>query len=225
MDKQKSLILVGDSAFAEVAYEYFTRDSPYRVVGFSVEGAYRKRERLLGLPVIPFEEIQTHYDPATHAVFVAIVYTQMNRLRARLCQEAKTKGYTLASYVSRNAFVWPNAIVGEHCFIFENNVVQPFVKLGNNVILWSGNHIGHHSEIKDNCFISSHVVISGFVCVGENSFLGVNSSVSNNRTIGRDCWVGPGVSIAQDAPEGSLYNLEKITPSRVSSLRFFKVVS
>ncbi|HWG41726.1 MAG TPA: acetyltransferase [Gemmataceae bacterium] len=225
MDTRKALVLVGDSAFAEVAYEYFTHDSPYRVAGFSVERAYLKRERLFGLPVVPFEEVQTHFDPAHHDLFAAVVYTRMNRLRARLCQEAKAKGYTLASYVSSKAFVWRNVHLGEHCFIFENNVVQPFVKLGDNVILWSGNHIGHHSEIKDNCFISSHVVLSGFVCVGENSFLGVNSSVSNNRTIGRDCWVGPGVTIAQDAPEGSLYNLDKVTPSRVSSLRFFKVAS
>jgi sugar O-acyltransferase (sialic acid O-acetyltransferase NeuD family) len=225
MDKQKDLVLVGDSAFAEVAYEYFTHDSPYRVAGFSVERAYRKRERLFGLPVVPFEEVQTHFDPAHHDLFVAVVYTQMNRLRARLCQEAKAKGYALASYVSSRAFVWRNVALGEHCFIFENNVVQPFVKLENNVVLWSGNHIGHHSEIEDNCFISSHVVISGFVRVGANSFLGVNSSVSNNRTVGRDCWVGPGVTISRDAPDGSLYNLEKVSPSRVSSLRFFKVAS
>jgi sugar O-acyltransferase (sialic acid O-acetyltransferase NeuD family) len=225
MVKEKDLVLVGDSAFAEVAYEYFTHDSPYRVVGFGVERAYRQRETLFGLPVVPFDELQSHFDPSRHSVFVAIVYSQMNRLRARLCQEAKAKGYPLASYISSRAFVWRNVTLGEHCFIFENNVVQPFVKVGNNVVLWSGNHIGHHSEIKDNCFISSHVVISGYVCVGENSFLGVNSSVSNNRTIGRDCWVGPGVTISQDAPEGSLYNLEKVTPSRVSTLRFFKVAS
>ena len=223
MEKRKKLVLVGDSALAEVAYEYFTHDSPYRVVGFSVEREYLKRENLFGLPVVPFEEIESRFDPAQHDAFVAVAYTQMNRLRTRLCQESKAKGYTLTRYVSSKAFVWHNVPIGENCFIFENNVVQPFVKIGNNVILWSGNHIGHHSEIKDNCFISSHVVVAGFVSVGENCFLGVNSSISNNRTVGRDCWVGPGVTIAVDAPDGSLYSVDKVTPSRVGSLRFFKV--
>ena len=52
--------------------------------------------------------------------------------------------------------------MGDNCFIFEDNTVQPFVTLGNNLVLWSGNHIGHHSTLRDHCFISSHVVISGF---------------------------------------------------------------
>ena len=50
---------------------------------------------------------------------------------------------------------------GDNCFILEDNTVQPFVTIGNNVTLWSGNHIGHDSVIEDDCFISSHVVVSG----------------------------------------------------------------
>ena len=129
----------------------------------------------------------------------------------------------LASYVSSQAFVWRNVTLGEHCFIFENNVVQPFVQLGNNVVLWSGNHIGHHLVIEDNCFVSSHVVISGFARIKANCFLGVNSTVSNNRTIAEDCWIGPGVAIERDTDAGQFYRLPAVAPSKVSSLRFFKV--
>ena len=32
MEKKHKLIIVGDSAFAEIAYEYFTHDSEYEVV-------------------------------------------------------------------------------------------------------------------------------------------------------------------------------------------------
>jgi sugar O-acyltransferase (sialic acid O-acetyltransferase NeuD family) len=156
-------------------------------------------------------------------VFVAAVYTQMNRLRTRLSQAARAKGYRLASYHSSRAFVWHNVKFGEHCFVFENNVIQPFVEVGNNVVLWSGNHIGHHSVIGDNCFISSHVVLSGYVEVGRNCFLGVNSCVANNTRVAADCWIGPGVTITQDTEEGKLYPAAKAGPSKVGSLRFFKV--
>ena len=37
--------------------------------------------------------------------------------------------------------------------------IQPFVRIGSNVTLWSGNHIGHDATIGDHCFIASHVVI------------------------------------------------------------------
>jgi sugar O-acyltransferase (sialic acid O-acetyltransferase NeuD family) len=224
MDKTRKLIIVGDTAFAEIAYEYFTHDSEYEVVAFSVESAYLKKDSLFGLPVVPFETLEETYLPSEHSVYAANVYTQLNRLRTRLCREAKAKGYQLASYVSSRAFVWRNVEIGEHCFIFEDNTVQPFVKLGDNVVLWSGNHIGHHSTIRDNCFVSSHVVISGFVEVGENCFLGVNSTIVNNVTIGKDCWLGPNITIVKDAPAGTFFKPNRNEIGNVSTLQYFKVV-
>jgi len=223
MEKTRKLIIGGDTAFAEIAYEYFTHDSDYEVVAFSVERDYLKQESLFGLPVVPFETLAEHFDPAAHSVYVASVYTQLNRLRTRLSAEAKAKGFALASYVSSRAFVWRNVELGEHCFIFEDNTVQPFVRVGNNVVMWSGNHIGHHSTIKDNCFISSHVVISGFVEVGENCFLGVNSTIVNNVQIGRDCWLGPNVTIVRDTPAATFFKPGKSETSSVSTLERFKL--
>lgn len=221
--KARKLIIVGDSAFAEIAHEYFDADSDYEVVGFSVERAFLKRSEFRGLPVIAFEELEAHFDPASHHIYVATVYTQLNRLRARLASAAKIRGYQLASYVSARAFVWRNVELGEHCFIFEDNTVQPFVKIGNNVVLWSGNHIGHHSVVRDNCFIASHVVISGYCDIGENSFLGVNATLANNITVGKDNWVGPNVALMKNTEAGALFKTEQPEPARISAPRFFKV--
>jgi len=223
MAKNRKVVIVGDSAFAEVAYECFTRDSEYEVVGFSVEQAFLKKSALFGLPVVPFETVQQIFSPDEHHIFVAVVYTQLNRLRARLCALAKAKGFSMASYVSSRAFVWSNVRMGEHCFIFEHNVVQPFVRMGNDVVLWSGNHVGHHSIIGDHCFLSSHVVVSGFVEIGAYCFLGVNSAVANDVKVAKDCWIGPGVTITRDTAEGELYRREPIEPAKVSTRRFFKV--
>lgn len=221
--KSKKLVLVGDSAFAEVAYEYFENDSEFEVVGFAVESAYLAHSEKFGLPVVPFEEITKHFDPNGHQVYVATAYTQLNRLRSRLSQAAKEKGYQLASYISSRAFVWRNVELGEHCFIFEDNTIQPFVKIGDNVVLWSGNHIGHHSSIGNNCFISSHVVIAGFCDVGENTFMGVNSTVANNTTIAADNWIGPNVTIMKNTEIGAVYQTKHPEASKVSALRLFKV--
>jgi len=200
--KTGKLVIVGDSAFAEVAYEYFTHDSPYEVVAFAVEREFRRKEELFGLPVVLFEELAAHFPPATHSFYAALVYTQGNALRRRLYEAAKAKGYAPASYVSSRAFVWRNVEIGEHCFVFENNVVQPFVKLGSNVVLWSGNHIGHHSSIGDHCFVSSHVVVSGFVHIGQSCFLGVNSTFANNLEVGNDCFIGAGALVVGDVGDG-----------------------
>jgi sugar O-acyltransferase (sialic acid O-acetyltransferase NeuD family) len=204
MKKSKKLILFGDSAFAEIAYEYFTHDSEYEVVAFTVSKAFLKQSTLMGLPVLPFEEIENHFPPAQYEMHIALVYNQINRVRKKFYNEAKAKGYTLANYISSRAFVWRNVKWGDNVFIFEDNTVQPFVTLGSNVVLWSGNHIGHHSVLGSHLFISSHVVISGFCNIGDACFLGVNASVGNNINIGKDCIIGSGALIVKDIPDASL---------------------
>ncbi len=225
MEKTAQLVIIGDSAFAEVAYECFMHDSPYEVKGFAVEEAFIKSDEKFGLPVVPLEKLEDHFDPNAVHFYAALVYTQLNRLRTRLLETAKSKGFQPASYVSSRAFVWHNVKVGEHCFIFEDNTVQPFVQIGDNVVLWSGNHIGHHSTIGDNCFVSSHVVVSGFCNIGANSFLGVNASLANNLDIGEDNWVGPGVTLLQNTEPNQLFKGEQAEPARVTPKRMFKVPS
>jgi sugar O-acyltransferase (sialic acid O-acetyltransferase NeuD family) len=201
----EKLVIVGAGETAEIAYEYFTYDSPFEVVAFSVERNFLKEKDLFGLPVVPFEEVEQLYSPKRYKIFVAISYTQLNRIRTRLYNEVKRKGFIAASYISTKAFVWRNVEIGENCFIFENNVLQHRVKVGNNVILWSGNHIGHQSTIGDNCYISSHVVISGFCDIGENCFFGVNSCVGDNLRIAEDCLIGAGAVVTKNAKAGKVY--------------------
>lgn len=225
IEKTRGLLIVGDSAFAEVAWEYFETQSPYRVAGFAVERAFLHRDRLMGLPVVALEDAPRLFPPDAHDAFAAIVYTGLNRLRARLAGAAEAMGYPLASFISPRASLAPSATVGPHCFIFENNVVQSFVSIGRNTVLWSGNHIGHHTRIGDNVFVSSHVVVSGRCAIGDNCFFGVNSTVANDIAIAEDCWIGPGSLIVGDTKPGELYRAASAQPAKVGARRFFKVKS
>lgn len=219
----EKIVIVGDGETAELAYEYFTHDSPHEVIAFSVEREYQKRDVMFGLPVVSFEELEERYPPAEHRAFVAISYTKLNRVRARLFAATKAKGYRCISYVSSRAFVWHNVEIGENCFIFENNVVQYAVKLGNNIVLWSGNHIGHQTVIHDNVFISSHVVVSGYCEVGASCFLGVNSSIANNIKIAEDCLIGMAAVIHKDTEPGKVYVGNPAKPLPKSSYTAFGV--
>lgn len=201
----RKLVIVGDSLFAEIADEYFTHDSDYEVVAFAVEDAYRKRDELRGRPVLSFDTLEQQVDPGEHSVFAALTYGKLNRLRRRLAEEAKAKGFALASYVSSRAFVWPNVEFGEHNFIFEDNTIQPFVKFGDDNVLWSGNHIGHHSTIGSHVFIASHAVISGSVTIDDHTFVGVNATIVNDIRIGRDNWIGPAVTVMKSTEDNQFW--------------------
>lgn len=219
----KPLVIVGDGEFAEIACDYFTRDSDYDVVAFAVEQEHLKKRQLFDRPVVPFEEIERHYAPGDHQVFVAVTYTQLNRVRTRLLRIAREKGFTAARYISSSAFVWHNAQVGENCFVFENNVIQYHASIGDNVILWSGNHIGHRASIGDNCFISSHVVVSGYCSVGSNCFLGVNSTLGDRVQIGSDCVLGAGAVLLKDCDDRRLLRGNPAVIEKADPLRIYRV--
>lgn len=220
---QENIIIVGDGEFAEIAYQYFTYDSKYNVVAFAVEREFITKNTLFDLPIIPFEDIEILYPPTQYKVFVAITFTKLNRVRTRIFQAAKEKGYRAVSYVSSHSFVWRDVEIGENCFVFENNVLQYGVKLGDNIILWSGNHIGHQSKILDNCFLSSHVVVSGYCEIKENCFLGVNSTLVNNITVEKDCFIAAGSLLTKSTKKNGLYKGNPASISSIGSLEFFKI--
>jgi sugar O-acyltransferase (sialic acid O-acetyltransferase NeuD family) len=221
--KNKKLIIFGDSAFAEIAYEYFTYDSEYEVCAFTIDKEFINKETLFDLPIIPFENIEQKYNPEEYEMHIALVYNKLNRIRMEKYNSAKQKGYTLSNYVSSKSFVWKNVELGDNVFIFEDNTIQPFVKLGSNIVLWSGNHIGHHSTIDDHNFISSHVVISGYVGIGESCFIGVNSTVNNNIVINKDTFIGSGSLITKNIKKGSFVYGNRSEIADVTSYKKFKI--
>src|SRR5262249_35560994 len=135
--------------------------STYKVVAFTVDRDWAKDKTFEGLPLVPFDEVAKKYPPSTHAMFIALSYSQMNKRRAARYEAAKGTGYRLATSVSSRCTYLSDHPPGDNCFILEDNTIQPFVRIGNDVTLWSGNHVGHDSTIGDHVFIASHVVVSG----------------------------------------------------------------
>ena len=201
----KPLVIFGAGDIARLAYRYFTLDAGRSVAGFTVDAAYRRVDAFLDLPLVDFEAAPRRWPPGQYDLFVALSYTRMNALRAEKFQAAKDLGYHLPSYVSPRCSFLTDAPVGENCFILEDNTVQPFVSIGDDVTLWSGNHIGHDSVIADHCFISSHVVVSGHVRVGPYCFIGVNATLRNSITIAPRTLIGAGAVIMEDTLEGGVY--------------------
>ena len=201
----KPLVIIGAGEFAQIACEYFEHDSGREVVAFSVEQDFIAQPMLAGHPVLAYESLEVRYPPTEVELFVAIPASQLNRLRTRLYQDARGRGYRFATYVSSHAFVWRNAELGENSFIFEGNVIQPFVRIGNNCILWSGNHVGHRTVVHDNVFVASHAVISGYCEIGAGSFVGVNSTFNDHVRVAADNVIGAGALITRDTEPGRVY--------------------
>jgi sugar O-acyltransferase (sialic acid O-acetyltransferase NeuD family) len=218
----RKAVVFGTGGFAEVVDFYLTRDSDYEVVAFTATAEAVQSATFRERPLIAFDDIGRRHPPEDHAMFVAVGYARLNALREQFCNEARALGYTLLSYVCSKATTWGDTRIGDNVFIFEHNTLQPFVTIGNGSILWSGNHIGHHSTIGEYCFITSHVVISGYCKVGDRSFLGVNSTIADDTTIAEDNIVGPGSLIQKNTAPRDVYVAERTKKFPKDSTRFFR---
>ena len=214
------VLIFGCGQLAEVASFYLNLDSDCIIEAFVVDKEYQKASEFCQKPLVPFEYLYDKFSPSEYKLFMPIGYRQMNSVRERKYLEAKSLGYSFYTYISNDSICHASDI-GENTFILEDNVIQPFVKIGNNCILWSGNHVGHHSTIADHCFITSHVVISGSSSIGRNSFLGVNSTIGDNVIIGESNLVGAGSVLTVNTEPNSVYSsckprLHSFTSDRVN---------
>lgn len=201
----KDLVIFGTGDVAQIARYYFDIDSDYKPVAFTVNEAYIEEAEFDGLPVVAFENITELYPPDKYDLFIALSYSGLNKIREEKFNEAAKLGYHTPSYISSKCTYLSQFEPGKNCFIFEDNTVQPFVKIEDNVTLWSGNHIGHHSTIHSHNFVSSHVVISGHCEINSYCFLGVNSTVGHQVTIAEGTLLGAGTVISKDTEQYGLY--------------------
>ncbi|MDA7700422.1 acetyltransferase [Methylophilaceae bacterium] len=212
------VIIFGLEENSELANFYLEKDSPHDVIAFCVDGQYIQSDNFQGKPVIAFEEVDQIF-PINVAKFLApLSPSNMNRDREGVYNRIKAKGYDFISYVSSYATVLTDKI-GDNCFILEDNTIQPFVSIGDNVLIWSGNHIGHHSIIHDHVSFTSHVVLSGRCEVSSYSFLGVNSTVRDGVFVAEGTFLAIGSVLTSDTKPWSVYKSSVAELLKVPSTR------
>lgn len=199
------VIIFGLQDFASLAHFYLRHDSEHEVTAFTVTREYLPENRQFeGLPVVAFEDLEHTFPPSAFRFLAPMSHRRMNRLRESIYAQVKAKGYTCISYVSSRATVFADTI-GDNCFILEDNTIQPFTKIGNNVVLWSGNHIGHHSIIHDHVLFTSHVVLSGHCVVEPYCFLGVNATIRDGLRLAEGSLIGMGACVTRDTEPWGVY--------------------
>jgi sugar O-acyltransferase (sialic acid O-acetyltransferase NeuD family) len=218
------VIVFGLEKMAQLAHFYLTNDSPHEITAFTVDGEFIHQDQFIGLPVVPFEDIQTLYPPEDFKMFIAIGYKRLNKLREDKFNAAKSKGYQLVSYLSSKSSHWGDTLIGQNCLILENQVIMPFVTIGDNVSISSGNHLGHDISIGDHCFLTSHIVVCGGVKIGQRCFIGANVTIRDGVTIGSECIIGAGSLILNDVEDKQVFVAKATDPYPLDSEGFQRMM-
>ena len=198
----EKIIIWGIGQISQVLTFYIQKYTQYKICAYTLDKEYMgDKNEFNGIPVIAFEEIEKHFSPNEYKMALIMGYKNLNRYREEKYLQAKAKGYSFISYVSPHSTC--DADIGENTFIFNDNDIQPYTKIGNNVIIWANSGIGHHVIVEDNCFLASPK-ISGASIVRKNSFLGSNCTIAHNVEIGAYSIIGAGTIITKNLKEGSV---------------------
>lgn len=223
----KKIVIYGNSPAAIQSHYDFTSDSPCEVAAFTVDRRELKETELLGLPVVPFEEVEALYPPADFGMFIAIYFNRVNQVRKKKYEDAKAKGYELASYVSSKAIVWPGLEVGDNCMICDGANIRPFTRIGNDTFIMPGAVVGHDAVVGDHCYLAIHAVLLAGSRVESNCVIGANSTILNGVTVAKECVISAGAVINKNTQEKGVYTLNEPTlqplPSDKMANLLFKV--
>jgi sugar O-acyltransferase (sialic acid O-acetyltransferase NeuD family) len=198
------VVLFGTGRGADVAYRFLNRDSEHEISGFAVDRQYLDRERFHELPVVAFEDVERHFPPDEFKMFILLGYQRMNAFRAGKYREAKQKGYSFISYANSNFYRAEELSIGENCCILDNQSISLDVKIGNNVVLWSSNHVGDLTVIEDHVWLASHVTIAAEVVVRPYCFLGIGATIGNKVTLAEGTFVGANALVVADTPKNAV---------------------
>lgn len=218
----KDLIIFGNGKIADVIYYYAINECNFNVVAFTVDRIYKGDDKFHELPLIPFDEIESHYKPDKYSMFIAIGYQDLNRIREAKYLSAKKMGFEIVSIISPESKLPSTVKYGENCFIMPPAIVHPEVEIGNNTFVWSGAMVGHHTTIGDNCWLTSCTNISGVVKVGNNCFFAVNSTIGHGVNIGNGCFLGANSLVTKNLEDNKVVIQESTKVFRLESDQFLR---
>jgi sugar O-acyltransferase (sialic acid O-acetyltransferase NeuD family) len=205
----RELVIVGNGQMAELFCSQFTHNTDYRVVGFSIGRELMTGDELLGLPLLPLEELRTQFPPESTDAFIAVGPVKNNAVRAALFDDLRRHGYRLANLISPKAVVSPDVTMGENVVVGHLSVISSWCRIGDGVVIGSTTNIGHHCRIRGHAFLAGHTVLAGSVDVGERAFIGTGVTIRDNVTIGAASVVGAGATILGDVEPNSVYAAER----------------
>ena len=112
------------------------------------------------------------------------------KFRGKYANMIECKGGHFISYVSPQAIISPNAIIGEGSFIGAFSVISDNVNIGKHAIVHGMSTLGHDVKIGDFVTIEAYCFFGGYAEVGDFSSIHVRSTILRHKKIGTCASVG-----------------------------------
>ena len=199
------LIIFGNGSMAHAAGQYIFQHNLRQIAAYTVDAKFIDSTSFQGKPLVPFDAIETLYAPESYDLIIPLGYWNMNHLRENRLNEAKLKGYQIASYISPHCVIANDVQINENSLIYELAIIRGSTTLGANLIINAGANIGHHCVIGAHSFIASGVITGGNVTIGDYCVIGLGAILRDGISIASGSFIGAGSVVTSDITDSGLY--------------------
>lgn len=188
------LVIVGAGGHGRVCADV-ARAAGFEVAGFC-DQARAHGETVSDAAVLAssIEELSDYAD-AADALFIAL---GDNARRMSLIEEARTRGFGLATLIHPSAVLSPSVTVGAGSVIVAGAVVNANSKIGEGCIVNTASSLDHDNDLASGVQICPGVHAAGNVRFGELAFVGTGAAIIPNIAIGARAVVAAGAVVTND---------------------------
>lgn len=200
---REKLVIWGAGSTALIVADMVRLRDRYEISGFlDSVNPERAQTKFCGASILGGEEQLD--DLLRQGVNHVICAISIGRVRLRLTELARAKGFQLATAIHPQTIIASGVPVGAGTFIMAGAVVMPGSRLGENVMISTCASVDHECVIADGAWINFGAHLGGRVIVEQAATVQLGALVAGRVRIGADSVVGAGSLVLDDIPTGVL---------------------
>lgn len=208
----KKVIIYGSAVLSQMLFYDCMDDAGFKIACFAMDDGYRSSDRLAGLPLVRFADIQSLYPPSEYDLLALFDGYTRQRDREKMYDKARCAGYTLRNYISSRADVAPDITMGDNNVIMALSHVGFGGTMGNNNLIRQNVYLGHQFTMGNHNIITAGCTLGGRCRIGNNCFIGLGATILNSTRIADETLVGAGTTVIRDTEP---YSRNAGNPGRV----------
>ena len=155
------LIIIGNGGHAKIVIDILEERGDYNILGIIT----KNKGDEIGIGIGGYQilgndnVLQELFNNGVKFAAIGVGGYNDNSLRKRIYENLKKIGFQVISAIHPTASISRTVLMGEGNVVFSGVVINPYARLGNNIIVATGSTIDHDSIIKDHSLISAGVTI------------------------------------------------------------------
>ena len=163
------------------------KEDQIKILGFVDSDLKKKSKDFFGYEILGnFEEVMKFNKDN---VYLINTIASSTLTRKEVTNYFIDKGFRFINIIHPNINLG-NVTIGIGNLIYENALIQPFVKIGNHCVISSNSGIAHETSIGDFVFIGPSSYICGKVKIKDEVYIGTGAKILPRLSIGSKTIIG-----------------------------------